>query len=225
MNASATRAVSEAGFTLVELLVALALFSLLTTALFESVRSGLQAWQRGNARAEHVQHGLIAQDVLRRMIGNIYPMLVTVDATRKRIDFEGAKDSISFLAPAPMAASAGRRFRFKLLVEQRGDRNDLIMSAVPELEGVQAASMPAKTLLVADVASATFSYFGEPAAGRSAQWSDSWAQRIDMPQLIRVDVAFRGGDGRSWPDFVIAPRITADVSCVYDPGTTRCRGR
>src|ERR1700716_3260438 len=36
----------EAGFTLVELLVGLALFSLLATLLFGNVRFGLQAWQR-----------------------------------------------------------------------------------------------------------------------------------------------------------------------------------
>jgi general secretion pathway protein J len=46
-----------------------------------------------------------------------------------------------------------------------------------------------------------------------------------MPQLLRIQVRFTEGDSRTWPDLVIAPRITADVGCVYDQLTQQCRGR
>ena len=128
---------NEAGFTLVEVLVALALFSLLATLLFDNVRFGLQAWQHGSAHTEHVEHSMISQDLLRRMIGNIYPMLVTDGGTQPRIDFDGTKEAVSFLGNAPIVASGGGRFRFKFFVERQQDRTDLIMSAVPELANPQ----------------------------------------------------------------------------------------
>lgn len=213
----------EAGFTLVELLVALALFSLLATLLFGSVRFGLAAWQRGSARAEHVEHSMIAQDLLRRMIGNIYPMLVADSAARPRIDFEGTRDAISFLGNAPVAAMGGGRFRFTLSVERRQDRTDLVMSAMPELARPQASPMTTKSLLLSDIERAEFAYFGESARERDTQWRDSWVQRSDMPRLVRIRVAFR--DARVWPELLIAPRINADVNCIYDLVTKRCRGR
>lgn len=215
----------EAGFTMIELLVALALFSLLATLLFGSVRSGVQAWQRGSARTEQVEHGLVAQDLLRRMIGNIYPMLVTSDASQPRIDFDGASDSISFLGDAPIAALSGGRFRFRLLLERAQGRANLVISATPELAGSQGDAAPTKTLLVAGIDRAEFAYFGDNASDRSVQWQDSWSRRSELPRLVRVRVAFRDGDARSWPELLIAPRVSADVGCIFDPVTKRCRGR
>lgn len=214
----------EAGFTLVELLVGLALFSLLATLLFDNVRFGIKAWQLGNAHAEQFEHDLIAQDLLRRLIGNVYPMMVRDGATQQ-LDFEGGKDAVSFLGNAPVVAGAGGRFRYKVLVERRQDRTDLVMSAAPELASPEGQAMARRTVLLADIDRAEFSYFGDGETGQTLQWQDSWRQRVNMPRLMRIRVAFRSADARAWPDLLIAPRITADVGCVYDPMTRRCRGR
>ncbi len=214
----------EAGFTLVELLVGLALFSLLATLLFDNVRFGLQAWQLGSAHAEQFEHDLTAQDLLRRLIGNVYPMFV-LDGGSQQLDFEGGKDAVSFLGNAPVVASGGGRFRYKIFVERQQDRKDLIMNAAPELASNQGTAMTRRTVLLSDIDRVEFSYFGEGTAERGLQWQDGWIQRIDMPRLVRIRVAFHSADARAWPELLIAPRITADVSCVYDPGTMRCRGR
>jgi len=218
------RDAGEAGFTLVELLVGLALFSLLATLLFDNVRFGVKAWQLGSAHAEQFEHDLVAQDLLRRLIGNVYPMLVQ-DGVNQRLDFEGDKEAVSFLGQAPVVASGGGRFRYKLQVERQHDRTDLVMSAAPELASLQGTAMARRTVLLSDIDGAEFSYFGDGEAGQTLQWQDSWRQRVAMPRLMRLRVAFRSKDARAWPDLLIAPRITADVGCVYDPMTRRCRGR
>jgi general secretion pathway protein J len=216
---------AQSGFTLVELLVGLALFSLLVTVLFNSVQFGLQAWKHGGARAEDVQHMMASQELLRRLIGDIYPMYVADAAAGARIDFDGAKDALSFLASAPTSASTGGRYRFKLFVEQRPGENDLVLSAMPELGVPQEQATGTRTVLLQNLDHADFSYFGRPAGERNPQWTDSWSKRSETPALVRVRVTFRSGDMRSWPDLVVAPRVTADVSCVFDPLTMRCRGR
>jgi general secretion pathway protein J len=223
-GAALSDAGNEAGFTLVELLVALALFSLLVTLLFDNVRFGLHAWERGSVHAEQFEHSMMSQDLLRRTIGNLYPMLVP-DGGPPRIDFDGTRDAVSFLGSAPLAANAGGRFRFRFFVEHQQDRTDLVMSSSPELGGPRDSPMATKRLLLSDIDRAEFSYFGEAVAERSVQWSDSWTRRSDIPKLVRVRVAFRSGDARVWPELLIALRILADVSCIYDPITMRCRGR
>lgn len=215
----------EAGFTLVELLVALALFSLLATLLFGNVRFGLKAWQIGSAHAERVDSSMTAQNLLRRVISNAYPLFLLDGAGHSRVDFDGARDAVSFLGSAPMVVHGGGRFRFKVLVERQQDRSELVMTATPELADPQDRSMTTKTLLLADVDRAEFSYFGAAAAEPAGQWHDSWTQLNELPKLVRLRVTFRSGDARLWPDLVVAPRILADVGCAYDPITTRCRGR
>jgi general secretion pathway protein J len=214
----------EAGFTLVELLVALALFSLLTILLLDNVRFGLRAWRTGSASAESLERSMVAQDLLRRMIGNLYPMMIADGTAHQRLDFDGTREALNFLGSAPTVAGGGGRFRFKVFVDQQQDQAHLVMISEPELAN-PGNSMAAKTLLLPTIDHAEFAYFGEGGAGRSPQWNDSWSKRSDIPTLIRVRVSFRSGDARSWPELLIAPRVRADVSCVYDPMTMRCRGR
>src|SRR5258708_6311941 len=118
----------EAGFTLVELLVALALFSLLVTLLFDNVRFGLRAWQNGSVNAERFERSMISQDLLRRMIGNLYPMIVADGEIQPQIDFDGIGDSLSFLSNAPTVAGGAGRVRFKVVVDRRQGQADLLLT-------------------------------------------------------------------------------------------------
>jgi general secretion pathway protein J len=215
----------EAGFTLVELLVALALFSLLVTLLFDNVRGGVQAWRHGSQYAEDLGRRANVQDSLRRLIGNLYPMAVADSGGVPRIDFEGSNEFISFLGSAPIVVSAGGQFRYKVFIEQQQGRMDLVMSATPALADPGDASAPTKAVLMADIAQAEFTYFGDAPNERRLRWQDGWRLRADIPKLVRVRVSFRSEDARSWPELLIAPRILADVGCIYDPATMRCRGR
>src|SRR5580693_8593167 len=84
----------SAGFTLVELLVALALFSLLTLALFGSVRFGTAAWARVTSHAEENDASIHAQDLLRHLIEDAYPLFLSDDPTQRHIDFNGSRRSL-----------------------------------------------------------------------------------------------------------------------------------
>lgn len=222
---SGHRTDGEAGFTLVELLVALALFSLLTGLLFDNVRFALRAWRSTSTSTAQFERSMIAQDLLRRTIGNLYPMMITNNGTQPQIDFEGMNEKISFLGNAPIALSAGGRFRFNVLVERTQEQADLVMVSAPELADSSDRSTTRRTLLLSGIAWAEFSYFGETAPARKLQWNESWTKQSDVPRLVRLRVGFRSGDTRLWPDLLVAPRILADVNCIYGPITMRCRGR
>jgi general secretion pathway protein J len=215
----------EAGFTLMELLVAITLLSLLSLVLTSSLRFGLTAWARGTDHAERVDHGLIVQDFLRRAIGDAYPYFLSTDPTRGtgRVDFVGTAQSLRFLSPAPIALGGRGRVRFEVSVDRNGGRSDLVVASAPEL--ADSTSTPERKILMPDVEAIELAYFGKRRSDRAANWHDAWAEEPALPQLVRLKVRLRSGDTRAWPDLVVAPRITADVSCVHDPLTKRCRGR
>jgi len=216
---------AEAGFTLVELLVALALFSLLTLVLFGSIRFGTTAWMHGTTRADQVDQNLHVQNLLRQLIEAAYPLFVADRATGGHIDFDGTDHSLSFLAPTPIALGTGGRSRLRLTVERRGEHADILLTSKPELAWPEIASLQVTKALLAGAESARFSYFGVARVDRAAGWHDTWSGQLAPPQLVRIQVRFAADDPRTWPDLLISPRITADVGCVYDPLTTRCRGR
>jgi general secretion pathway protein J len=214
----------EAGFTLVELLVALALFSLLCTLMFGNVRFGMRAWQYGAAHAEQVDHTMVVQGVLRRIIEEAYPYFLVGDPTRPHVDFNGKQTSLDFLSSALTAAGAGPRYRFLLTADKIGGKTDLAITSRPELVSAEDAATT-RTVLLADIERVEFSYFGATLSDSVAQWRNEWLLQAAAPQLVRVRTWFPAHDGRTWPDLLITPRISADVNCVYDALTKRCRGR
>jgi general secretion pathway protein J len=216
---------SSAGFTLVELLIALLLFSLLSVALFGSVRAGTAAWSRATSRADESDHSLHAQDLLRHLIENAYPLYLLDNANSGHVDFAGSASSLSFLSVAPMALGNGGRSRVNLAVERHGDGVDLLIESKPELAIVNDEAEKARKPLLTGASAVAFSYFGKTPADRSAVWRNDWANRAELPRLIRVEAHFQANDMRDWPDFIVAPRIMADVRCVLDQFTTRCKGR
>lgn len=225
MTGSADRRDAEAGFTLVELLVALALFSLLCSLLFGNVQFGMKAWQYGAAHSEQADHTMVVQTLLRRILEEAYPLFVANDPTQPHVDFDGNEKSLGFLSTAPIAAGAGGRYRFVVTTDQHGARTDLVLTSRPELADGLDRSLITRTALVTDVERVEFFYFGAAPSDRAAQWHSTWTQQSAMPQLVRIRARFHPGDSRPWPDLVVAPRISADVGCVYDTLSKRCRGR
>ncbi|HLH91732.1 MAG TPA: prepilin-type N-terminal cleavage/methylation domain-containing protein [Xanthobacteraceae bacterium] len=214
----------EGGFNLVELLVALALFGLLTSLLFASIRFGMSAWTRGTATIDHADETLHAQNLLRSLVGNTYPLFI-LSGVGGHVDFAGTATSMRLLSPNPVALGIAGRSRFVVSAEPHGDRVDLRLSATPELAWAGASARPAATTLLAGAEKVEFSYLGMRSGDRAPVWVSAWNGQAALPQLVRVAIKFPQRDGRSWPELLVVPRITADVSCVYDPLTARCRGR
>jgi general secretion pathway protein J len=215
---------SSAGFTLVELLVALVLFGFLSIALFGSVRVGATAWIRATAHADESDQRIHAQDLLRHLIENAYPFYVFDDQGNRHVVFDGSESNLSFLSVAPLALGHGGRSRIEFLTAHQADRVDLMIESTPELPTAKQNEKARQPLLTGAV-SVAFSYFGKQRSDRSAEWHPDWTVQAELPRLVRVAVRFSAGDGRDWSDFIVAPRIAADVGCVLDRFTTRCEGR
>jgi general secretion pathway protein J len=222
---SRARRRSNAGFTLVEFLIALLLFSLLSVALFGSIRASTAAWSRATSLADGSDHGLHVQDLLRYLIENAYPLYLSDNEKNGHVDFAGSESSLSFLTVAPMALGNGGRSRVNLTVERHGDRVDLLLESKPELAVATDEVEKARKPLLTGAATVTLSYFGKTPADHSAAWHSDWADRAELPHLVRIEAHFQGGDEPDWPSLVVAPRIVADVRCVLDQITTRCQGR
>lgn len=213
----------QAGFTLVETLVAVTLLSLLTITLTAALRFGIDAWARGAAHSDGLSRTLAVQGLLRDIVGQAYPYFMSADPTRPFVDFDGTSETLALLAPAPIALGVTGWSRFRLSVARSKGLSDLILASQPELADAPSANQT-KTLLTG-TASIAFAYFGQSRSETGARWHDRWSGQAALPQLVRIQVYFPEGDARLWPNLVIAPRILADVGCVYDQITKQCRGR
>jgi general secretion pathway protein J len=90
------------GFTLLEVLIALAIVGALLAVAFGGLRVALSAWRQGEDRAEAHQYARGVAMGLARSLAAAYPYTGTrTDAPETVLLFEGRHDSLSFVTQSP----------------------------------------------------------------------------------------------------------------------------
>lgn len=211
----------DAGFTLIELLITLALLSLLTLTLFASIRYGTRIWEASQTSAATAENVRAAQERIAYMIAAAYPKFTVAEDTPAHVEFEGAPATLRMLAPDPNVRGA---FAYLTVhAEPAGITNALVLDREGELAPANAPKNASEVLL-REIHSVQFFYFGAQERGGKLKWSDRWQEKTRPPLLVRVRVAL--ADHRvAWPELTVSPQIEGDVSCTLDALTRYCGGR
>jgi len=208
------------GFTLVEVLVALAVAGMLAAMLYQGLRLGHRAWSALSARAAAVDEIGVAHRLIRQVVDQAYP-LPAPTAQGFQVDFRGEAKGMLFWTPPPeIWVNPGGLIQARLQLRERDGRRDLVLALSENLDD------PTRTeeiSLLRGIADLSLDYYGQ--SGNAKTWSSAWQNRPALPQLVRLRVRFADGDRRIWPDLVVAPKVDLDTECVIDALTQRCRGR
>ena len=188
---------SASGFTLLEILVALAVFGFLLVGLSQTVRFGLTAW-RQDARMSDGKTDLEAVDrSLRSIVENLAP---ADDAARPSID--GSADTLTGLTRLRLPGSNLAPVRVEAGLGVAGTRLVLRWRPYRHSEPFQPLPPAAETELLNGVASLRIAYWQ-----RTGVWGVGWHEP-DLPLLIRFRVIFAGEDAPRWPDIIVAPLLS-----------------
>jgi len=205
--------VRSAAFTLVELLVALVLLSLLFVLLTSSLQFGTKVWSRtGDERLDRSE-AVAAENFLRRILSEARPIIIEADPTRpRRVFFSGDTESIRFVTTLPGQFGLGGFYEVAIYMPQGSDRVEMSWRLFRRTNAVVGPAFPEQhSILISRVRSLRFSYFGERGAGyiRSEEpprWYDDWRDLQYLPDLIRMHVEFVESE-KAWPDLVVRPVV------------------
>jgi len=221
---------TQAGFTLLEVLIATVLMAIMMTLLLGSLRIGAGSWEQGERRAEQAGRLLVTQNFLRSYLSGALPLLETVkrrDALggsgasaaiqaggmppmRPSLLFRGVEDRLEYAATLPPQVRGGL-YKFKLYVDEEAGQKDLKLAIRPFSSANEEDQSIEDVTILEGLESLQIAYFGRAAAAdeggfapREPQWQDEWNQPL-MPMLIRVEITMEGEP--PWPPLVIAPKV------------------
>lgn len=186
----------DAGFTLLELLVALVVLGFVLAGVAQGVRYGVRA-SEAQARLVQTRGELDAVDrALRRLIEAMDP-----GAPRDGTTLQGGPDRLAFVSELPRAAAGP--LTSQAVVELGVEDGRLVLWWTPYLHAARLGPprVPERAEVLRGVERLDVAYW---LRGPTPGWVRSW-EADAPPGLVRLRIVFPPGDPRHWPDIVAAP--------------------
>ena len=182
------RTVPREGFTLIELLVAITVFSIVAVALYATMRTGIDAWRRGDEASSLYQEARLALATMAQELGNVN----TTFGEGIEIPFQGESGRLCFPAlvntagpGAPAQLEVG-----KVTYYLDWNEGSLKRGQSTYVQGLQEAEEPSEEI-ASSVMDLGFEYYYERVEDKEIQseWRDLWEveeDTLNIPRGVRV---------------------------------------
>jgi prepilin-type N-terminal cleavage/methylation domain-containing protein len=198
----------QSGFSLIELLIALALLAVIAAFLVTGITQGRRALDAVDRRGAQAAVAPV-QAVLRRLIKEARPGPDSPRPPDPERAFIGGPDRLSFVSSFVSQGQYGGLQRYDIGLETPGSGSGrLVMEHRMELAA--AAPTPRndnRTVLLDGVGVLRVRYFGALDQDTPPAWHDSWRHPVNLPLLVSVEVTFAQGDRRQWITLVAGPAL------------------
>lgn len=196
---------NQAGFTLIETVVALALMAMIAALLAGGMR-GMRQVLNVVERSENSGSLYSVQAFFRAAFAQATPAPIGSNALATEPALVGDSGGVTFRTSyAPRGQMEGI-YRLTIRVEpsatQRGAFDLVAVQALvrPQQDGQAQRLPPARSSrIVTGISGASFRFFGRAGDSEEAAiWQSDWAIAERLPRIVRLDVTFPPGDARSW---------------------------
>ena len=225
---------SRAGLTLLEIVVAITLLSLLSVGMLTALRVGVNGWQRSNQSLMLDRRIASSNQLLQGALENILAArgayrMPQMEGFQTFVFFEGQPGAMRFVTSYSLERGPRGGLRLLELVVADGPRgkrlllNDfpfdgpettipLILGVAPDATtGVQrmlfapVLAQPSSFIVADELQSCSFSYYEQERPALPGLWVPEWTRDTQLPTAVRVEMAGRGDSARLRPVSVTAP--------------------
>ena len=208
------------GFTLVEILMAMAIFALVLTAIYATWTAILRGSRVGLEVAAQVQRERIAMHTIEQALTSARSFGVDVQHY-SFLAQNGDKAALSFVARLPKSFPRSGRFgdfdvrRVEFAIEPGADaEKDLVVRQCPILMEFDQDETEHPLVLARNVKEMLFEFWDT----RLNEWIEEWNQTNQLPKMVRVTLRIQppkqraGGEVEEAVRVVSIPSITVPVA-------------
>ena len=192
------------GFTLVEILVAMALLSLVMLGMLTAMRSFAQTETRIDERIRIDDDLRVSARFLRAVISTVSPRTRAAPAgAPKEIDFFGGTDAMRWIGVMPARHGAGGLYRFRLYARPASadEPMALMLEFAPYVPGYEAPLDPGTVqsrVMAVDIGEIRIRYQDDLRSGE--QWLADWPHPDRLPRRIGLSVV---SPAHPWPELMV----------------------
>lgn len=196
-----TMAVTIGAFTLVEMIVASFVFTLVVMTAFLGLSAVQSSWERAHVRAKRLDRMLALDRTIDSAFRNAIPFSWPNDEGEEKPIFVGDPRSVSFAYIHRIGNIEEGAIRF-IQIYRDGDRLMADYRKSPILPWKKNAKQMNTEILSENVEKISFKYADKKSdlKGEKIEWVDDWDEEDNpnMPLAIQIEVEWRDGDCERW---------------------------
>jgi general secretion pathway protein J len=204
------------GFSLVELLLAMTLMSMLLALAYGGLRAATRAADKGQAILADSGRIRMAHQFVRKQLNQMAPLVFAEsEDQQERSVFAGASNKIRYVAPMPGYLGFGGPQVQELAIVSGEDGEELVLSHAL-LQGFEEDKLYLRDpiVLLKKIEFAEFSFLGRDETGELAGWTNQWEQVGLLPDAVSLDIEFTEDVYIQWP--LLNASVRVDPSALDD---------
>lgn len=201
------------GFTLLELLIALVLTTLISVLAYGGLRVTISGWERIETRSAAQTDLYLTQRFLRRILRTeLSNELINIYDENASVAFFGMDNELIFLASTTLTSDDARQWLYLSANEQAGlliatiSYNELeALDFNNLLETLRDPNLSRHSVLTkGDISRVEFSFLKISANG-DQDWESEWLFLTKLPDAIRIHFKPMKEESNNWPDLLVLP--------------------
>ncbi len=197
------------GFTLIEVLIALSMLSIMMGLLFTSMRTSVEGWHTAENRVERTNQKAVFYQFFKQHLVNAKPLYEINDNDEtqltdiKKMIFQGDSTHIKFVSSLPAASIRKGEQIFNIGMSQKNP-DTITVTLTPYREQKNSVD---ESILIDHVKQLEFSYFGKINENFDRIWETEWHDMEEQPRLVRIKVVL--DDNSIWPEMIFPLKIVS----------------
>ncbi|HIB63262.1 MAG TPA: prepilin-type N-terminal cleavage/methylation domain-containing protein [Methylococcaceae bacterium] len=210
---------NQKGFTLIEVLIAMTLFTIMMTLAFNAFSLGNKSWASMSSRSQRMNLIDIVYRFIDQNLSTVGGLSVE-DLPSDSAQFSGTEDGFTFIGQ--LKHNPDRKGWHEFTLAFNANVGALTVSLRPFYPRINVHDLPSETVvLVDDITDVTVHYATGADSETKSIWRDQW-QTESLPKGVKLQLASK--DGRYWPEWVFAikiddsraDRLTDNLTAVMD---------
>ncbi len=208
----------QGGFTLIEMILALAILSMIVVIIFPSLRIGAGAWEKGGADIDFYQRMRSVTELVYRDISSTYSYKITpgeLDTHKEFYAFFGESDSLQFVSYTDIYRNMPGLSFLEYWVE---DDKGLMAGYAPalfsnhrEMRDIILRNRDNSVILSSDVKRINFRYFERKNRDEEGSWEQRWdpevrsGRDLRLPLFVEATITFVNSNEEEFEKTLIVP--------------------
>ena len=199
------------GFTLIEVLIAMTLLSIMMVLLFTSLKICADSWGKGENKITDVNEIAVVYNFFQRDLSGAKPLWNDSTAEQqteeKTFSFQGKAQSLQFVSAFPASAGKPGLQLFSLNLLEEDDDQVIKVTLTPFLPMAEGEEWPQEEVtLIRRVTDFTMAYFGSEDGTSESAWTEEWLNKGVLPRLVKISINLK--NGIYWPEMIIDLKVT-----------------